>query len=33
MTIVFVGAVVFAFGVYINAFWLMILGRFIFGFV
>ncbi|CAH2243989.1 jg18512 [Pararge aegeria aegeria] len=31
MTIVFIGAVVFAFGVYINAYWLMILGRFIFG--
>ncbi|XP_032529860.1 major facilitator superfamily domain-containing protein 1-like [Danaus plexippus] len=31
MTIVFIGAVVFAFGVYINQFWLMILGRFIFG--
>ncbi|XP_050361562.1 major facilitator superfamily domain-containing protein 1-like [Nymphalis io] len=31
MTIVFVGAVVFALGVYINAYWLMILGRFIFG--
>ncbi|XP_038222171.1 major facilitator superfamily domain-containing protein 1-like [Zerene cesonia] len=31
MSILFVGAVVFAFGVYINKFWLMILGRFIFG--
>ncbi|KAL0894850.1 hypothetical protein ABMA27_013365 [Loxostege sticticalis] len=31
MTIVFIGAVVFAVGAYINAFWLMILGRFIFG--
>lgn len=31
MTIVFIGAVVFAFGVYINAYWCMILGRFIFG--
>ncbi|VVD01759.1 unnamed protein product [Leptidea sinapis] len=31
MSILFVGAVVFAFGVYIDKFWLMILGRFIFG--
>ncbi|XP_041985206.1 major facilitator superfamily domain-containing protein 1-like [Aricia agestis] len=31
MSIVFIGAVVFALGVYINAFWLMIMGRFIFG--
>ncbi|KOB77441.1 Major facilitator superfamily domain-containing protein 1 [Operophtera brumata] len=31
MTIVLIGAVVFAMGVYVNAFWLMILGRFIFG--
>ncbi|CAG9784352.1 unnamed protein product [Diatraea saccharalis] len=31
MVIVFVGAIVFALGAYINAFWLMILGRFIFG--
>ncbi|XP_063376320.1 major facilitator superfamily domain-containing protein 1-like [Cydia fagiglandana] len=31
MTIVLIGAVIFAAGAYINAFWLMILGRFIFG--
>ncbi|CAG9099040.1 unnamed protein product [Plutella xylostella] len=31
MTFVFIGAVVFATGVYVNAYWLMILGRFIFG--
>ncbi|KAJ0181914.1 hypothetical protein K1T71_002636 [Dendrolimus kikuchii] len=31
MTIVFIGAVVFALGAYVNAFWVMILGRFIFG--
>ncbi|KAM3964851.1 lysosomal dipeptide transporter MFSD1 [Aphomia sociella] len=31
MTIVLIGAIIFAFGVYINAFWLMILGRFVFG--
>ncbi|CAB3250098.1 unnamed protein product [Arctia plantaginis] len=31
MTIVFVGAVLFALGVYINTYWLMILGRFVFG--
>lgn len=31
MTILLIGAVTFALGVYINAFWLMILGRFVFG--
>lgn len=31
MTIVFIGAVIFASGVYINTYWLMILGRFVFG--
>ncbi|XP_059060480.1 major facilitator superfamily domain-containing protein 1-like [Achroia grisella] len=31
MAIVLIGAVIFAFGVYVNAFWLMILGRFVFG--
>ncbi|KAJ2953687.1 hypothetical protein O0L34_g1304 [Tuta absoluta] len=31
MTIVMIGAVIFAFGTYINAYWLMILGRFVFG--
>ncbi|XP_053625696.1 major facilitator superfamily domain-containing protein 1-like isoform X2 [Plodia interpunctella] len=31
MTIVLIGAIIFAFGVYINAFWVMILGRFVFG--
>lgn len=31
MTIVYIGAVIFAFGVYINAYWLMIAGRFVFG--
>lgn len=31
MVIVTIGAIVFATGVYINVYWLMILGRFIFG--
>ncbi|XP_072936747.1 lysosomal dipeptide transporter MFSD1-like [Epargyreus clarus] len=31
VAIVFVGSVIFALGAYINAFWVMILGRFIFG--
>ncbi|CAH4005242.1 unnamed protein product [Pieris brassicae] len=31
MSILFTGAILFALGVYINKFWLMILGRFVFG--